>query len=53
MGIVPPYAAGRSVVYCGSGFLPSRDCSQRGAMFGVIILGVVLLIGTTWLFAFR
>lgn len=53
MGIISPYATGPSPVYYGSGYLPSRDYWRLGAMFGVIFLGVLLLIGTPWWFALR
>ena len=53
MGIISPYATGPSPVYYGSGYLPSRDYWWLGAIFGVIFLGVLLLVGTPWLFALR
>jgi L-tartrate/succinate antiporter len=53
MGIISPYATGPSPVYYGSGYLPSGDYWRLGAIFGVIFLGVLLLIGTPWLFAMR
>jgi len=53
MGIICPYATGPSPVYYGSGYLPSGDYWRLGAIFGVIFLGVLLLVGTPWLFALR
>ena len=53
MGIISPYATGPSPVYYGSGYLPSRDYWWLGTIFGVIFLGVLLLVGTPWLFALR
>ncbi len=51
MGIVSPYATGPSPVYYGSGYLPAADYWRLGAIFGVIFLAALLIIGTPWLFA--
>jgi L-tartrate/succinate antiporter len=48
MGIITPYATGPSPVYYGSGYLPSADYWRLGAIFGVIFIGVLLLIGVPW-----
>jgi L-tartrate/succinate antiporter len=48
MGIITPYATGPSPVYYGSGYLPSADYWRLGAIFGVIFIGVLLLIGVSW-----
>ena len=53
MGIISPYATGPSPVYYGSGYLPSRDYWRLGAIFGVIFLVTLFLIGAPWLFAVR
>lgn len=53
MGIISPYATGPSPVYYGSGYLPSRDYWRLGAIFGVIFLLTLFLIGAPWLFAVR
>jgi L-tartrate/succinate antiporter len=49
MGIQTPYASGPSSVYYGSGFLPSADFWRLGAIFGVIFIAVLLLIGLPWI----
>ncbi len=48
MGILTPYGTGPSPVYYGSGYLPSADYWRLGAIFGVIFIGVYLLIGVPW-----
>lgn len=49
MGILTPYATGPSPVYYGSGYLPSKDYWRLGAIFGVIFLGALLIIGVPWM----
>jgi L-tartrate/succinate antiporter len=49
MGVLTPYATGPSPVYYGSGFLPSADYWRLGAIFGVIYIAALLLIGLPWL----
>jgi L-tartrate/succinate antiporter len=53
MGIISPYATGPSPVYYGSGYVPSGDYWRLGAIFGVIFLGVLLALGTPWLFVLK
>lgn len=48
MGILTPYGTGPSPVYYGSGYLPSADYWRLGVIFGVIFLGLFLLIGFPW-----
>lgn len=50
MGIITPYGTGPSPVYAGSGYLPGRDYWRLGAVFGVINLGVFLLVGLPTIF---
>lgn len=45
MGVITPYATGPAPVYFGCGFLPRRDFWILGAVFGLIFLGALLLIG--------
>lgn len=45
MGVITPYATGPAPVYFGCGFLPRRDFWLLGAVFGLIFLGALLLIG--------
>jgi L-tartrate/succinate antiporter len=49
MGILTPYATGPSPVYYGSGYLPSKDYWRMGAIFGVIFLATLLIIGIPWM----
>jgi len=48
MGILTPYATGPSPVYYGSGYIAGRDFWRLGAIFGVIYIAAVLLIGVPW-----
>jgi L-tartrate/succinate antiporter len=48
MGIITPYGTGPSPVYYGSGFLPSKDWWRLGGIFGLIYLGVYLVIIVPW-----
>jgi len=48
MGILTPYATGPSPVYYGSGYLPSSDYWRLGAIFGLIFLLVMLVVGIPW-----
>ena len=48
MGILTPYATGPSPVYFGSGYIPGRDFWRLGAIFGVIYIAALLLIGVPW-----
>jgi len=49
MGILTPYATGPSPVYYGSGYIPSKDYWRLGAIFGVIFIIALLVIGLPWL----
>ncbi|MCL4798105.1 MAG: anion permease [Burkholderiales bacterium] len=48
MGILTPYATGPSPVYYGSGYIPSGKFWQLGAVFGVIYIAALLVIGLPW-----
>ncbi|MCC6608958.1 MAG: anion permease [Burkholderiales bacterium] len=48
MGILTPYATGPSPVYYGSGYIPSGKFWQLGAIFGVIYIVALLVIGLPW-----
>jgi L-tartrate/succinate antiporter len=48
MGILTPYATGPSPVYYGSGYIPSGKFWQLGAIFGVIFIVALLVIGVPW-----
>lgn len=49
MGILTPYATGPSPVYYGSGYIPGRDFWRLGAIFGVIFITALLVIGVPWI----
>jgi L-tartrate/succinate antiporter len=49
MGILTPYATGPSPVYYGSGYIPSGKFWQLGAIFGVIFIVTLLVIGVPWI----
>jgi L-tartrate/succinate antiporter len=49
MGILTPYATGPSPVYYGSGYLPAKDYWRLGAIFGVIFVIALLLLGVPWM----
>ncbi len=49
MGILTPYATGPSPVYYGSGYLPSKDFWRLGAIFGVLFIVAMLVLGLPWL----
>ena len=49
MGVLTPYATGPSPVYYGSGYLPAKDYWRLGAVFGVLFIAAMLLIGLPWL----
>lgn len=48
IGILTPYATGPSPVYYGSGYIPSSKFWQLGAIFGVIYIAALLVIGLPW-----
>jgi L-tartrate/succinate antiporter len=48
MGILTPFATGPSPVYYGSGYIPSSKFWQLGAIFGVIFIVALLVIGVPW-----
>ncbi|HEX5639696.1 MAG TPA: anion permease [Burkholderiaceae bacterium] len=49
MGVLTPYATGPSPVYFGSGYLPAKDFWRLGAIFGVIFIAALLLLGVPWM----
>jgi L-tartrate/succinate antiporter len=51
MGVLTPYACGPAPVYFGCGFLSRRDFWRLGLVFGLVFLGVLLLVGVPWLMA--
>ena len=53
IGILTPYATGPSPVYYGSGYIPGRDFWRLGAIFGVIFIVALLVIGVPWTTAIK
>jgi len=53
MGVLTPYATGPAPVYYGCGFVARGDFWRLGAIFGLIFLAALLLIGVPWLGAAR
>ena len=51
MGILTPYATGPSPVYYGSGYIPAGKFWQLGAIFGVLFIITLLVIGVPWIAA--
>jgi L-tartrate/succinate antiporter len=51
MGVITPYGAGHTPIYYGSGYIKGKDWWVLGLIFGVIYLGVFLLVGLPWNFA--
>lgn len=48
MGVITPYATGPSPVYFGSGYISSKEFWTLGAIFGVIYIAVMILVGFPW-----
>jgi L-tartrate/succinate antiporter len=49
MGVLTPYATGPAPLYYASGFVPRKDFWRLGAMFGLMFLLVLLLLGWPYL----
>jgi L-tartrate/succinate antiporter len=49
MGVLTPFATGPSPVYYGSGYLPAKDYWWLGAVFGLVFIVALLVIGVPWL----
>jgi L-tartrate/succinate antiporter len=47
--MLTPYASGPSAIYYGSGYIERKDFWRLGLVFGVIFLGVFLLLGIPYL----
>jgi L-tartrate/succinate antiporter len=53
MGVLTPYATGPAPAYFESGYISRQDFWKLGAIFGVIFLTALLLIGVPWLTRLR
>jgi L-tartrate/succinate antiporter len=49
MGILTPYATGASPIWYGLGYIPSRTYWGLGALFGIIFIAVLILVGIPWI----
>lgn len=49
MGVITPYATGPAPVYYGSGYISRADFWRLGAIFGVIYIAVLVVIGIPYL----
>jgi citrate:succinate antiporter len=45
MGCLTPYATGPGVIIYGCGYVKSKDYWRLGAIFGVIYISMLLLVG--------
>ncbi|MFZ5425750.1 MAG: anion permease [Thermodesulfobacteriota bacterium] len=48
MGVITPYGTGPSPIYYGSGYIKGREFWLLGLVFGLVYLGVFLLVGLPW-----
>ncbi|GFK93403.1 Citrate carrier [Fundidesulfovibrio magnetotacticus] len=48
MGVITPYGTGPSPIYYGSGYIKGREFWMLGLVFGLVYLGVFLLVGFPW-----
>jgi L-tartrate/succinate antiporter len=51
MGVLTPYATGAGLAYYESGYVPARDFWSLGAVFGLVFLGALFLLGLPFLTA--
>ena len=49
MGILTPYATGPSPIWYGFGYIPSKTFWMLGALFGIIFIAVLILVGIPWM----
>jgi anion transporter len=49
MGILTPYATGASPIWYGLGYIESKTYWKLGAIFGVIFIVVLILVGIPWI----
>lgn len=48
MGVITPYGTGPSPIYYGSGYVKGKEFWLLGLVFGIVYLGVFLLVGFPW-----
>ena len=49
MGILTPYATGASPIWYGLGYIESKTYWKLGAVFGILFIGVLILVGIPWI----
>jgi L-tartrate/succinate antiporter len=49
MGILTPYATGASPIWYGLGYIPTKTFWKLGALFGIIFIAVLILVGIPWI----
>lgn len=49
MGIITPYATGPSPIYYGSGYVSRKEFWLLGLVFGIIYLGVLVVVGVPYM----
>jgi L-tartrate/succinate antiporter len=49
MGVLTPYATGASPIWYGLGYIPTKIYWRLGALFGIIFIGVLILVGIPWI----
>jgi L-tartrate/succinate antiporter len=49
MGILTPYATGPGPIWYGLGYIPSGTFWKLGAIFGIIFITVLILVGIPWI----
>ncbi|MCK4922290.1 MAG: DASS family sodium-coupled anion symporter [Bacteroidales bacterium] len=49
MGILTPYATGASPIWYGLGYIESKTFWKLGAVFGIIFIAVLILVGIPWI----
>jgi len=49
MGILTPYATGASPIWYGLGYIETKTYWKLGAIFGIIFIGVLIIVGIPWM----
>ena len=49
MGILTPYATGPSPIWYELGYIPSKTFWLLGALFGILFIAVLILVGIPWI----
>lgn len=49
MGILTPYGTGPSPIWYGAGYISSKAFWGLGALFGIVFIGTLVIVGIPWL----